>query len=523
MAHSSTRSSKLSLSTLGVALMTLLSRLLGFLRDLVFANLFGAGVAFDAFVIAFRLPNFFRRLFAEGAFSQAFIPVLSTYSAEQDPDRLRDFLSNMYGVLGFILLIVVTIGVVAAPLVLLIIAPGYLAYPAQFATTAHMIRLLFPYLMLVSLAAFATATLNTFSRFVMPALAPIVFNLVLIIGSALWVVKTKAPLSALAIMVLVGGLFQWLVQWPILARLQLLVLPRFGWRHPGVRRVLRLMLPALLGVSVAQLSLLIDNAFASFLVQGSISWLYYSDRLVYLPQGVIGVALATVVLPHLSHNVAQKNTAAYADTLNWALRIVFLFSMPAGVGLALCAAPIIATLFLHGAFGVHDLEMTVRSLRLFCVGMPAFMLIKILAVAFYARQQIKTPVKIAIIASAVGVVLNALLIGPLAHAGLALATSMACWVNAMGLFYRLWQQGDYQWSRTTWQFIARVCVASAVMAVYLLWAVGSAAHWSAHPLLWRVAHLAGIIISALLGYFVILWLCGVRRSDLVRDGESFCN
>lgn len=493
-----------------VAFLTMLSRLLGFVRDVVFAQLFGAGPAFDAFVIAFKIPNFLRRLFAEGAFSQAFLPVLSDYRVNQSHQNVRALIAHVSANLAAIAALVVLLVQLIAPLVVLLFAPGFHQDPVRFALTTRMLHITFPYLLLITLVALAGAVLNTYHRFSVPALAPLMLNISLI-GVALgWAPHASEPIVVLSFGVLIGGVLQLLIQLPSLSRLNCLVWPRMNWHHPGVHRILKLMVPALFGVSVAQIGLLIDNFFASFLPSGSISWLYYSDRLTYLPLGVIGVALSTVVMPHLSRHRAQKKEQLYQDTLDWALRMVMTIGLPASVGLGFLSGPLLVTLIYRGAFGVHDVRMTQHSLIAFSIGLLAFMLIKILASAFYAREEIRLPVKIAAIALLCNIVLNLALVGPLLHAGLALATALSSWVNALLLLFFLrkksWYQPSFGWPR----LLLAWGVSVAIMGFFLYTQQGTLSLWLSYGPMQSTFHLAVIMVMAIVIYIIGLYVFGMR-------------
>ena len=507
-------SRKLLKSTSIVAVMTMLSRILGFIRDIVFASLFGAGPMFDAFVVAFKIPNFFRRLFGEGAFAQAFVPVLSDYKVNKTEAEAKSFISHVSANLGAIALLVVIVAEIAAPLIVLIFAPGFAHDPVRLHMTRVMLHFTFPYLFLITLVAFSGAMLNTYNHFTVPAATPILLNVSLIGASAIGAYYSPQPIIVVSIGVLVGGVVQLLVQLPVLAKFKLLVRPHISWRDEGVRRVLKLMLPALFGVSVAQIGLMVDNFFASYLPQGSISWLYYSDRLTYLPLGVIGVALSTVVMPHLSKQFASGDADSYRATLNWALRMVLLIGTPASLGLVLLAGPILATLMHHGHFDGIDVRMTRLSLMAFAGGLVAFMLIKILASAFYARQNIKTPVKIAAFALLVNVVLNFILIKPLAHMGLALATALAAWVNSLFLLTYLWRKKIFTPTAGWAKLLLALLVAACIMAAYLIYMQAPLTSWLQWSILTTVWKLVFLIISAIVIYVFLLWVMGIRLSIL---------
>lgn len=503
-------SRKLLKSTSLVAAMTMLSRLLGFARDVILAQIFGAGPEFDAFVIAFKIPNFMRRLFGEGAFAQAFVPILAEYKSQRTPEETREFINRIAGTLGAVLLLVVACAEILAPVIVMIFAPGFYDDPVRYHLTTHMLRITFPYLLLIGLTAFAGATLNTFGRFGIPAFTPVLLNLAMIGVAVWWAPHATTPIYVLGWGVLIGGVAQLALQFPFLKKQGLLPRPRLKFKDPGVMRVMKLMVPALFGVSVAQLSLLIDNFFASFLPEGSISWLYYSDRLTYLPLGVFGVALATVVMPYLSRHHSQNKTKEFSHTIDWALRCNITVGLPSAVGLFVLAGPLLATLIQHGAFDTYDVMMTRQSLMAFAVGLPSFMLVKILVSAFYSRQNIRTPVKIAAVAMVVNLFLNLALIVPLKHAGLALATSIASWLNSGLLFFFLRRQIGYRPNKQGWILLLRVVFANAVMAILLWWLSGSLQQWFGWGVWERAWHLAAIIIAGIACYFIVLFVFGAR-------------
>ena len=495
--------------------LTFISRILGFVRDIILAQIFGAGAAFDAFVIAFKIPNFFRRLFGEGAFSQAFVPVLSEYCEKQSPQEAKAFVNRIAGTLGLVLLLVVIICELVAPVMVYIFAPGFHDDPHRFLLAKNIVHLTLPYLMLICLTAFSGAILNTFNRFAVPAFTPVLLNVCLIIAA--WYVSHffATPIYALAWGVLIAGIVQLAWQIPFLINIKMLPKLWLGFKDPGVRRVLKLMLPALFGVSVQQISLLIDNFFASFLPAGSISWLYYSDRLTYLPLGVIGVAIATVVLPNLSRQHASGSLEKYRQTLTWAMRTVWFWGLPAALGLIVLAGPLLATLIHRGAFNSYDVIMTQKSLMAFALGLPGFMMIKVLASAFYAKQNIKTPVKIAAVALVVNVILNFILIHPLAHAGLALSSSIASMVNSALLYLMLFKQKIIQFKGFNKCAIGwKIVLAAAVMTVLLYHFSGTTNQWLAMDEWHRVGKLVQMLLLGSASYFICLWITGVRKQDL---------
>ncbi len=513
---------KLLKSTLTVGTATIVSRLLGFLRDMVFARYFGASGATDAFFLAFKIPNFMRRLFAEGSFSLAFVPVLSEARASGDAAALKDLVDHVAGTLLAILLVITALGVLAAPVVLAIFAPGWwLEGREEFALSAEMLRITFPYLMLISLTALCGGILNTFDRFLIPALTPVLLNVSLIVAAVMFSGRMEVPVKALAWGVLVAGIAQLLIQAPALMRMGLLPRPRWGWQHSGVRKVLRLMIPTLIGSSVAQVNLLIDSVLATFLVSGSVTWLYYSDRLMEFPLGVFGVALSTVILPNLSRKFAQQSTRAFSATLDWALRLALVITIPSTVGLTALATPLLITMFQYQAFQLSDVEMTALSLSAYALGLPAFIAVKVLAPGYYARQDTKTPVRIAITAMVSNMLMNFLFVGVLIalafkgpHMGLALASSVAAYINAGMLYRGLRRQGAYIPEPGWLRVILAVSVASACMLLALLWFSVDTAVWAADPAFERGKRLAFLVGGGSLVYLLTLFIAGLRKHHL---------
>ncbi len=505
-----------SLSTVG--LFTLSSRILGFVRDLVLAQIFGANAMTDAFFVAFKIPNFLRRLFAEGAFATAFVPVLTEYKERGDLRELRGFIDHVAGTLGLVLLVISALGVLAAPVVVSLFAFGWVMgeQEEKLGLAAEMLRLTFPYLFFISLTAFAGGIMNAWNRFAVPAFTPVLLNLSLI-GCALWLSpQLDQPVVALAWGVLIAGVTQFVFQLPFLRRMDLLPRPRPAFSDPGVRKILRLMVPALFAVSVTQINLLLDTVLASTLQTGSISWLYYSDRLMEFPVGLLGVALGTVLLPRLSRERAAESPEAFRHTLDWGLRIAIVFGLPAAVGLATLAGPVIGTLFLSEAFTQDDVIMAQRSLMAYSAGLLGFILIKVLAPAYYARQDTRTPVRIGVIAMVANMVLNLALIFPLQHAGLALATSLAAYLNALLLWRGLYRAGIYRPAPGWATLIARVAAACVGMALVVHFGAGSLDAWFGMGRLERIASLVGWILAGLVSYFGVLFLLGMRPRELLR-------
>jgi len=518
---------KLLKSTATVGAATIVSRILGFVRDVVLAKMFGASGATDAFFLAFRIPNFMRRLFAEGSFSLAFVPVLSEYKANGDRRALRDLIDHVTGTLAGVLLVLTAAGILAAPLVLMLFAPGWAAEGRpEFTLAADMLRITFPYIMLISLTALAGGILNTFSRFLVPALTPILLNLSLI-AAAIWLAgHLEVPVKALAWGVLAAGFAQLLIQVPALARLGLLPRPRWGWRHSGVRRIIKLMIPTLFGSSVAQVNLLVDSVIATFLVTGSVSWLYYSDRLLEFPLGVLGIALATVILPNLSQKHAKASTVEFSATLDWALRLAVIVTVPAAVGLMILAGPILVTLFQYDAFQVDDVRMSAYSLVAYSAGLPAFIAVKVLAPGYYARQDTGTPVKIAVTAMVTNMVLNLLFVGLLLHqgfegphAGLALASSAAAYLNAILLFRGLKKRGVFAPEKGWFRLLIAVSAGAAAMGGLLYFMTHDIQSWLQAAVATRIKNLALCISFGVVVYVFTCMVTGLKTHDLVRGAK----
>ncbi len=511
--------SKLLRSGAVVSAMTMLSRVLGLVRDIVIAIFIGATANADAFFVAFKVPQFLRRLFAEGAFSQAFVPVLADYKQRGSVEAVQLLVNRVAGVLGGSLLLLTSLMVVGAPLITALFAPGFIGDPVKYSLTSDMIRITFPYLFLISMTGFCGAVLNSYGQFAVPAFTPVWLNLSLIAG-AVWVSpQLSEPVFALAWAVLLAGVIQLLFQLPFLARKGLLPRPQWHTQDEGVQQIMTLMLPALFGVSVSQINLMFDTIIASFLPTGSVSWLYYSDRLMELPLGVFGIAIATVVLPNLSRFQAAAADKDFAETLDWGVRAVLLIALPASVALVLLAEPILLTLFQYGALTVADVSMAVLSLRAYSLGLLAFMLIKVLAPGYYARKDMKTPVSIGIKAMVANMLLNIILVLPfyhywnIGHVGLALATSLAAFLNAGLLFSGLYRQGIYQFQRGWFGFIIRLIIATAAMALLLGLLQEETALWLSWGWQRRALELAILCVAGLVSYLLILWLLGVRVSD----------
>lgn len=502
-------------STFLVSLMTVSSRVTGFLRDLVFAHVFGAAAGLDAFLIAFKVPNFLRRLFAEGAFSQAFVPVLSEYRTTASEDEVRIFLNRMAGNLCLVMFIFTAIAVLVTPYLVWLFAPGFVHDPTRYELAKAMLRITFPYLFFISLTSYVSGILNTYGKFGIPSFTPNILNFALIIA-AIWVAPHfHQPVIALAWGVFFGGAAQLLFQLPFLYKLRLLPKPTLTFADSGVRKVMRLMLPAVFGVSVAQISVFIDTLFASFLRPGSLSWLWYSDRFTSFPLGVFGVAIATVVLPHLARQHAAKSEEEFSRSLDWALQFVFLIALPATIGIIFLSGPILTTLLQYGKFLPFDVIMTQRSLVAFALGIPAFMLVKILASGFYSRQNIATPVRIAIIAMVSNIIIDAILVFPLKHAGLALATAITSCLNA-GLLFKVLRKNNFYQPRGGWgSFWLRAAGANLAMAAFLWFGSTGLNVWLSWGWFTRVWHLGILCFGAIAIYFICLIASGMKLKEML--------
>ncbi len=499
-----------------VSSMTLLSRILGFAREALIARAFGAGAATDAFFIAFRLPNLLRRLFAEGAFSQAFVPVLAEYRNRRGDTDTHTLINRTATVLFVALVVVTGLGILGAPLIILVTAPGFVATPDKFQLTVELTRIVFPYILFLSLVSLSGGILNTWSRFQIPAFTPVLLNVSMILAATVAAPWFDPPVLALGWGAFIGGVLQLALQIPALQQLGLL--PRWDWNphDPGVRRILKLMGPAAIGVSVAQVSLLINTIFASFLPTGSVSWLSYADRLMEFPTGMLGVALGTILLPSLARHYADNDTVEYSKLLDWGLRMTLLLAAPSAVALGILAVPLISTLFFHGRFTAHDVEMTRWALVAYSVGLLGLILVKVLAPGFYARQNIKTPVKIAITTLLATQAMNLVFIGPFKHAGLALSIGLGACLNATILFTKLRKQGIYH-PQPGWQFfLLKLLIALLIMAAVLWFGMMGEDRWFLYHTGQRAAHLAALVAGGALSYFTSLWLMGFRLKDFQR-------
>lgn len=503
-----------------VGSLTMVSRILGFIRDALIARVFGAGAATDAFFVAFKLPNLLRRIFAEGAFSQAFVPVLAEYRQNRSPEATREFVRHVAGMLTLALFLVTAAGILAAPWIINLTAFGW--YQAgetdKLQMSAELLRVVFPYILFISLSSFVGSILNTCHQFGIPAFTPTLLN-VSFIGFSLFAVPYfDPPVMALAWAVFVGGVLQLAFQLPWLWKQGFLVRPKLDFRDAAVNRVIRQMGPALIGVSVAQISLVINTVFASYLQTGSVTWMYYADRLMELPSGVLGVALGTILLPTLSKHAAGSDNERFSALLDWGLRLTMLLALPAALGLAVLSFPLLATLFMSAKFTLHDVQMTQQALIAYSVSLIGMIAVKILAPGFYSHQDVKTPMKVAVFTLVCTQLMNLLFIGPLQHAGLALSIGLGACLNAVLLYVLLRRKGRYLPGRGWGTFLLKLAVALSVMGGGL----AAALHYL--PLEWVHVHgirkagqLCALIVLGMVLYFAALAALGFRVRDFKRS------
>lgn len=511
-----------------VSLLTLASRVTGLARDLLMASIFGANALTDAFNVAFRIPNLFRRLFAEGAFSQAFVPVLATTRTQQGDDATRTLIAAVATALAWVLLIVCVAGVLGAPALVWALASGLRQTPEAYDAAVLMTRWMFPYIGFMSMVALSAGILNTWKHFAVPAASPVLLNLCMIGAAWLGAPQLEArgiqPIYAMAAGVMLGGVLQLVVQIPALARLGLL--PRIGvtwgrvrsaWADPGVRRVLTLMGPILLGVGVAQISLMINTQIASYLTPGSVTWLFYADRLMEFPTALLGVALGVVLTPQLTAAKAAGDAQKYSAMLDWGLRIVVLLAVPCAVALLTFSTPLVATLFHHGKLADSDVGQIAVALSGYGAGLIGLVAIKVLAPGYYASQDVRTPVKIAIAVLVITQLLNIALVPFIAHAGLALSIGLGALINAVWLLVGLLRRGSFKPQPGWGKFVLQVVAASALLAVLLVW---SSQHfdWIAMRAqsLQRVGLLAALMAASAVLYFGALWAAGLKLRQMLR-------
>jgi putative peptidoglycan lipid II flippase len=505
-----------------VSSLTLVSRILAFVRDVLIARVFGAGAATDAFFVAFKLPNLLRRLFAEGAFSQAFVPIFGEYKSRRGQEETKLLVDHVTTMLALILFVVTLVGIIAAPILVYISAPGFASDPQKFDLTVQLLRITSPYIFFISLVAVAAGILNTYNKFWVPAFAPILLN-VCFIGGALWAAPYfDPPILALAWAVFVAGIVQLAFQLPFLKKIGMLPNIRFSLKDAGMWRVIKQMGPAVFGVSIAQISLILNTIFASFLVAGSVSWLYYADRLMEFPTGLLGVALGTILLPSLSRCHADGNLAEYSKLLDWGLRLTLLLALPAALALGMIATPLLATFFQHGEFSAHDVLMSRNALIGYSIGLLGLILVKILAPGFYAKQDIKTPVKIGIVTLLATQAMNVWFVFglDLAHTGLALSIGLAACLNSAILFYFLRKRGIYQPEPGWLKFMLKLLLAVTALGASLWFGMGSEAHWLQAQGWARILHLGALVVGGAAVYFVVLFVLGFRPRDFYKRGAN---
>lgn len=484
------------------------------------ARVFGAGMATDAFFVAFKLPNLLRRLFAEGAFSQAFVPIFGEYKNRRGDEETKLLVDHVVTMLAIILFIVTLIGIIAAPLLVYISAPGFVKDAEKFQLTVQLLRVTSPYIFFISLVAVAAAILNTYNKFWVPAFAPILLN-ICFIGGALWLAPyCDPPVMALAWAVFIAGFVQLAFQVPFLKKINMLPSLRFSWTDTGMRRVIRQMGPAIFGVSIAQISLIINTIFASFLAAGSVSWLYYADRLMEFPAGVLGAALGTILLPSLSKCHAGNDTTEYSKLLDWGLRLTFLLALPSALALGMISVPLLATFFQRGAFMASDVLMTSHALIGYSIGLIGMILVKILAPGFYARQDIKTPVKIGIATLVATQLMNALFIGWIAHAGLALSIGLGACLNSAILYYFLRKKDIYQPEPGWLVYFLKLSIAMLALGLALWFGMGTQESWLTGSGWTRIVRLTGLVAGGVFIYFAVLAVLGFRPRDFSRRAIS---
>lgn len=496
--------------------MTTISRILGFIRDSIIARIFGVGVETDAFFVAFKIPNLLRRISAEGAFTQAFVPILAEYKTKKSKIEVSYLINKVATLLGIFLVLITLLGVFGAPWLIYLSAPGFISDPEKFNLTVDLLQITFPYIFFISLVSMAGGILNTYGKFVVPAFTPVWLNISFIIATLYFSDLFEEPVKALAWAVFFGGVLQLFFQIPFLKQIGCLPKINLDLKDKGVWRILKLMGPSIFGVSIMQISLLINTVFASFLASGSVSWLYYADRLMEFPAGVLGVALSTILLPNLSKSFSSKNTTDYSNLINWGLRLGLLLAVPAAIALAILAIPLISTLFHYGAFTVKDILMTQYALIAYSIGLVGLILIKILAPAFYAQQNVKTPVKIALFTLFCTQFMNLIFIGYLKHTGLALAIGLGACINAGLLFYHLKKGGVFKLNKGWIIFLIKIFFSAFVMAIGLYFFKGSIDLWINYSAFSRFAHLIILISFGATLYFITLRLCRLDITEFFK-------
>ncbi|MBE8166978.1 MAG: murein biosynthesis integral membrane protein MurJ [Shewanella sp.] len=514
-------SKKLLRSGMIVSVMTLVSRVLGLVRDVVIANLMGAGASSDVFFFANRIPNFLRRLFVEGAFAQAFVPVLTEYQENKTSAETKELLSKVSGTLGVIITVVTLVAVIGSPVLAALFGGGWFwswvnDEPAgvKYELASLLLKITFPYLWFITLTGLAGSILNSREKFAVSAFTPVFLNVAIILAAIFISPKLDSPEVGLALGVFFGGLIQFLFQLPFLFKEKALVKPAWGWNHNGVIKIRTLMIPALFGVSVSQINLLFDTFIASFMMEGSISWLYYSDRLLEFPLGLFGIAIATVILPTLSKKHVKDESSGFTHTMDWGVKIILMLGIPAMAGLILLAKPMLMVLFMRGEFDFNGVERASMSLIAYGSGLLSFMMIKILAPGYYSRQDTKTPVRYGIIAMVSNMVFNIIFAIPFGYVGLAIATSLSALLNASLLYRGLHKAGVYRMSKSTLLFIIKNVFSVTAMIALLLYLNPADSNWLQFTLEQRIIELAKLIALSGLAYVSGLLLLGVKPWQL---------
>lgn len=511
--------SKIFKSAFIFSAMTLLSRISGLVRDIAFANYLGSGAAADAFFVAFRIPNLFRRIFGEGAFSLAFVPVFSEFHHTRSEQETREFVNRMLAQLGLAVFAVCVIGVLFSDTLISLMAPGFKDEPEKFSMAADALQITFPYLFFISLVAMAAGIFNTYDRFAVPAITPVLLNICLIIAAFVFVPDSDNPTVVLAVAVCISGLLQFLLQIPFLKKQAILPVPSFKLatdkQNDGVKRVFKLMLPVIYGSSVAQFNSIINTVLASFLVTGSVSWLYYSDRLMEFPLALFVLAISTVILPNLSKQHTQGDFEKFSRTLDWGLRAVLLIVTPAVVGMVVLSGQLMVTLFQYNEFSATDAIMSAKSLRAYAFGLIGLALVKVLAPGFYAKQDTKTPVKIGVISMFANLILALILVAPFKHVGLAAAFSMSACLNAALLLWLLLRTGLYKPLSGWYGYLARLLIASFMMGVIVYLVSGSVEAVIESSLLQRILNLTVWIVFGMTSFVILSYAMGLRLKQLL--------
>ena len=500
-------------SGLVVSSLTFLSRIFGLARDIILAASFGGTAVLDAFLVAFRIPNFFRRLFAEGAFVQSFLPIVVEFQSKEEKEKLKTFISQT---LGFMLVLAGTIcalGVIFSEYLTFIFAPGFRKDPGQFVLTSSMLQITFPYLFFITITAYFMALQNSENKFALPAFTPVILNLCLIFAVVVAANRFEDPIMAAAWAVFVGGAIQLFIQLPAVYRCGLLHIPRFRLSiHPSVRRLLKVMTPVLLSGSVVQFNLMIDMLLASFLVAGSIAWLSFAERLIQLPLGVFGIAITTIMMPNLSRLYNTASVRATEYFVSWGVRLALIIALPASLGLILMAVPLLSSIYYYGAFSAEDVLKTSMALQAYALGLPGFILIKVLSSVFFSRQDTKTPLKVILFGAVLGIICSLSLVWSLKHVGLALATSISATFNATVLGIIVHRRMNF--NRNTWRFVLRLVIALAALAIFLIYITPhiqiSGGDWLAMPPKMRIINLMIIIPLAVVVYFSCLFIGGIK-------------